>query len=219
MKIAFVFPGQGSQSVGMLDSFRDNAAVQSVVARASSALGQNIGALIDGGPAEELNLTDQHAARTADRRLCDLRRMARSRRCRAGDCCRAQPGRIHRAGSGGRTRTGRRGAVGSLSRASDAGSGAGRHGLDGCDSRSAGRPGAAGVQRSCARRNRRAGQLQRAVAGRDRRPFAQQCSARARSRSGSVPSVPCRFRYRLRFIHRCCSPRAIVCVSGSRRRR
>ncbi|HVE88791.1 MAG TPA: ACP S-malonyltransferase [Burkholderiaceae bacterium] len=57
MKIAFVFPGQGSQSVGMLDSFRDNAAVQSVVTRASSALGQNIGALIDTGPAEELNLT------------------------------------------------------------------------------------------------------------------------------------------------------------------
>ena len=57
MKIAFVFPGQGSQSVGMLDSFRDNAAVESVVARASSALGQNIGALIATGPAEELNLT------------------------------------------------------------------------------------------------------------------------------------------------------------------
>ena len=57
MKIAFVFPGQGSQSVGMLDSFRDNAAVQSIVTRASSALGQNIGALIDSGPAEELNLT------------------------------------------------------------------------------------------------------------------------------------------------------------------
>lgn len=57
MKLAFVFPGQGSQSVGMLDSFRDNAAVQSIVARASSALGHNIGTLIEGGPAEELNLT------------------------------------------------------------------------------------------------------------------------------------------------------------------
>ncbi len=57
MKIAFVFPGQGSQSVGMLDSFRDNAAVDSVVARASSALGQNLGALIATGPAEDLNLT------------------------------------------------------------------------------------------------------------------------------------------------------------------
>ncbi len=50
MKIAFVFPGQGSQSVGMLDSLRDNATVQSVIGRASSALGQDIGALIDAGP-------------------------------------------------------------------------------------------------------------------------------------------------------------------------
>jgi [acyl-carrier-protein] S-malonyltransferase len=41
----------------MLDSFRDNAAAQSVVTRASSALGQNISALIDTGPAEDLNLT------------------------------------------------------------------------------------------------------------------------------------------------------------------
>ncbi|MBA3254876.1 MAG: ACP S-malonyltransferase [Pseudomonadota bacterium] len=57
MKIAFVFPGQGSQAVGMLDSFRDNAAVRSIVTRASSALGQNISALIDSGPAEDLNLT------------------------------------------------------------------------------------------------------------------------------------------------------------------
>ncbi len=57
MKIAFVFPGQGSQAVGMLDSFRDNAAVQSIVTRASSALGQDIGTLIEQGPAEQLNLT------------------------------------------------------------------------------------------------------------------------------------------------------------------
>lgn len=57
MKIAFVFPGQGSQSVGMLDSFRDTAAVQSIVTRASSALGYDVGALIADGPAEELNLT------------------------------------------------------------------------------------------------------------------------------------------------------------------
>ncbi|MGH6611858.1 MAG: ACP S-malonyltransferase, partial [Burkholderiaceae bacterium] len=57
MRVAFIFPGQGSQSVGMLDSFAENAAAQSMVTRASSALGQNIGALIAEGPAEELNLT------------------------------------------------------------------------------------------------------------------------------------------------------------------
>jgi len=57
MKIAFVFPGQGSQSVGMLDTFQNDAAVASVIARAKSALGDDIGALIAGGPAEDLNLT------------------------------------------------------------------------------------------------------------------------------------------------------------------
>lgn len=57
MKIAFVFPGQGSQSVGMLDAWAGNAAVARVLERASAALGQDLGALIAQGPAEELNLT------------------------------------------------------------------------------------------------------------------------------------------------------------------
>ncbi|AEC20234.1 malonyl CoA-acyl carrier protein transacylase [Pusillimonas sp. T7-7] len=57
MKIAFVFPGQGSQSVGMLDAWAGNTAVQRVVGQASDALGQDLGALIASGPAEDLNLT------------------------------------------------------------------------------------------------------------------------------------------------------------------
>jgi [acyl-carrier-protein] S-malonyltransferase len=57
MKVAFVFPGQGSQSVGMLKPFAGNAAVEDVVRRASDALGQDIGRLIAEGPAEALNLT------------------------------------------------------------------------------------------------------------------------------------------------------------------
>ncbi|WP_019936253.1 ACP S-malonyltransferase [Bordetella sp. FB-8] len=57
MKIAFVFPGQGSQSVGMLDAWAGNAAVTDVLARASAALGQDLGALIAQGPADQLNLT------------------------------------------------------------------------------------------------------------------------------------------------------------------
>ncbi|OWT77502.1 MULTISPECIES: ACP S-malonyltransferase [unclassified Achromobacter] len=57
MKIAFVFPGQGSQSVGMLDAWAGNAAVTDTVARASAALGQDLAALIGQGPAEQLNLT------------------------------------------------------------------------------------------------------------------------------------------------------------------
>ncbi|VFR95468.1 Malonyl CoA-acyl carrier protein transacylase [plant metagenome] len=57
MKIAFVFPGQGSQSVGMLDAWQGNAAVADALAEASQALGQDLAALIAQGPAEQLNLT------------------------------------------------------------------------------------------------------------------------------------------------------------------
>jgi len=57
MKIAFVFPGQGSQSVGMLDAWGGNAAVADTLAAASGALGQDLAALIAQGPAEQLNLT------------------------------------------------------------------------------------------------------------------------------------------------------------------
>ena len=57
MNIAFVFPGQGSQSVGMLSSFAGNAAVEDTLRRTSAALGQDMRALIDAGPSEELNLT------------------------------------------------------------------------------------------------------------------------------------------------------------------
>lgn len=57
MKIAFVFPGQGSQSVGMLDAWAGNTAVQGVLSQASDALGQDLAGLIAAGPGEELNLT------------------------------------------------------------------------------------------------------------------------------------------------------------------
>lgn len=57
MKLAFVFPGQGSQSVGMMDAWAGNAAVADVLARASQALGQDLAALIAQGPADQLNLT------------------------------------------------------------------------------------------------------------------------------------------------------------------
>ena len=56
-QFAFVFPGQGSQSVGMLDAFGDHPAVQQTLAEASAALGQDIGRLIAQGPKEELDLT------------------------------------------------------------------------------------------------------------------------------------------------------------------
>lgn len=57
MKIAFVFPGQGSQSVGMLDAWSDSPSVRQTIEQASSALGQDLGQLIAQGPAQDLNLT------------------------------------------------------------------------------------------------------------------------------------------------------------------
>jgi [acyl-carrier-protein] S-malonyltransferase len=56
-KFAFVFPGQGSQAVGMLNGFAGNTAVQETVAEASEALGFDLGKLIAEGPKEELDLT------------------------------------------------------------------------------------------------------------------------------------------------------------------
>jgi [acyl-carrier-protein] S-malonyltransferase len=57
MKFAFVFPGQGSQSVGMLNAFADHAIVRETVQEASDALNQDLGKLIAEGPVEDLNLT------------------------------------------------------------------------------------------------------------------------------------------------------------------
>ncbi|AFT86696.1 ACP S-malonyltransferase [Paraburkholderia phenoliruptrix] len=57
MKFAFVFPGQGSQSVGMLNAFADQPIVRETVQEASDALNQDLGKLIAEGPAEDLNLT------------------------------------------------------------------------------------------------------------------------------------------------------------------
>jgi [acyl-carrier-protein] S-malonyltransferase len=54
---AFVFPGQGSQSVGMLDGWGDHALVRDALAEASDALGEDIGRLIKDGPKEALALT------------------------------------------------------------------------------------------------------------------------------------------------------------------
>ncbi|MCQ8895923.1 ACP S-malonyltransferase [Limnobacter humi] len=60
-KIAFLFPGQGSQSVGMLNGFKASpvteALSRNLLERANAALGQNIDALVTEGPAEALNLT------------------------------------------------------------------------------------------------------------------------------------------------------------------
>lgn len=54
---AFVFPGQGSQAVGMLDAWGDHPAVAETLREASEALGEDIAGLIKNGPKEELALT------------------------------------------------------------------------------------------------------------------------------------------------------------------
>ena len=55
--IAFVFPGQGSQSPGMLDGWGDHAVVRATLQEASDALGEDMGRLISQGSKEELALT------------------------------------------------------------------------------------------------------------------------------------------------------------------
>ena len=54
---AFVFPGQGSQAVGMLDAWGDHPAVRQTLAEASEALGEDVARLIHEGPKEALALT------------------------------------------------------------------------------------------------------------------------------------------------------------------
>ena len=54
---AFVFPGQGSQAVGMLDAWGDDAVVRQVLAEASDALGEDVAKLIHEGPKDQLDLT------------------------------------------------------------------------------------------------------------------------------------------------------------------
>jgi [acyl-carrier-protein] S-malonyltransferase len=57
MKFAMVFPGQGSQSVGMLAAYGDGAVIRDALAEASDILKQDIARLIAEGPAEDLNST------------------------------------------------------------------------------------------------------------------------------------------------------------------
>ena len=57
MKFAFVFPGQGSQAIGMLNGFDDNPVVQQTILEASDVLQFDLGRLIAEGPKEQLDLT------------------------------------------------------------------------------------------------------------------------------------------------------------------
>jgi len=56
-KFAFVFPGQGSQAVGMLDAWGDDPVVRQTLTEASDALGEDVAKLIHEGPKDQLDLT------------------------------------------------------------------------------------------------------------------------------------------------------------------
>jgi len=57
MRLAFVFPGQGSQSVGMLSEYEAHPTVRTTIDEASDLLAQDLWSLAADGPAEELNQT------------------------------------------------------------------------------------------------------------------------------------------------------------------
>lgn len=57
MKIAFVFPGQGSQAVGMMKGFAAHPVVRETFAEASDALGEDLWSLVENGPADALART------------------------------------------------------------------------------------------------------------------------------------------------------------------
>lgn len=57
ISFAFVFPGQGSQAIGMLDAFSDNAVVLATIEEASDCLKIDMRSLISKGPKDQLDLT------------------------------------------------------------------------------------------------------------------------------------------------------------------
>src|SRR5260221_7294992 len=57
MKLAMVFPGQGSQAVGMLKAYAGLPEIDAARAEAAAALGDDFLKLLDEGPGEQLNLT------------------------------------------------------------------------------------------------------------------------------------------------------------------
>ncbi|NDP42013.1 MAG: ACP S-malonyltransferase, partial [Aromatoleum sp.] len=57
MKLAFVFPGQGSQSIGMMTGFDGHPAVRATFTEASDALGEDLWALVTDGSEIDINRT------------------------------------------------------------------------------------------------------------------------------------------------------------------
>ena len=73
---AFVFPGQGSQAVGMLDAWGDHPAVAETLREASDALGEDVGRADPGRPEGSAGAHHQHPAGDAGGRRGRLARLA-----------------------------------------------------------------------------------------------------------------------------------------------
>jgi [acyl-carrier-protein] S-malonyltransferase len=102
MKFALVFPGQGSQSVGMMAAYGDAPVIRATFDEASNALGRDLWRLVADGPAEALSQTVNTQPLMLTAGIAVYRALAGQGRARAGHGGRPQPGRIR--GAGGRRR-------------------------------------------------------------------------------------------------------------------
>ena len=138
MKLAFVFPGQGSQS-GRHDGGVRATASPGDVRRSVAGAGTGLWQLVADGPAEALNATVNTQPVMLTAGFAVYRAWHGARRHEPAHGRRPQPRRIHGAGRRGCARLRRCGAAGAIPRAGDAGSGARGHRRDGRDTRPLGR--------------------------------------------------------------------------------
>ena len=134
---AFVFPGQGSQAVGMLDAWGDHPAVRETLRRSvRRRSARTSAALIREGPKEALDLTTNTQPVMLAAGIACYRAWLRRRRRRAGRAWPATRWANTRAlVAAGVADARRRAAAGALSRPGDAGGGAGGRRRDGGDPR------------------------------------------------------------------------------------
>ena len=203
MKLAFVFPGQGSQTVGMMDGFAAHPAVRATFDEASAALGEDLWKLVADGPDTELNRTVNTQPVMLTAGVAVWRAWQAAGGPDAVGRRRPLAGRVHGAGRRRRARVRRRAAAGSLPRAGDAGRRAGRAGRDGGGDRRRGRRGGRRLRRGGAGAGGRAGQLQRPRPAGDRRRTGRRSSGRSWRRRRGAPSARCCCRCRRRSTRRC----------------
>ncbi len=213
MKRAFVFPGQGSQAVGMGRSLADAfPAARRLFDEVDNSLSQHLSRLMFEGPESELTLTENAQPALMAASLAVIRVLETeggldlSRACRL--CRRAFARRVFGTGRGAGALGRRCGAVAQIARAGDAARGAGRRGSNGGADRARCRRRARHRRRGGARRDRprrdlRGGERQRSRASRRQRPSRRRRARdRDRPRTRRTPLDPA-CRSARRFIRRC----------------